>query len=104
MQLIDKSFVRAPKSYIIQSLLAVATIAIILYFVEFLTHAAVIAALGSSAFVVFAMPRSIIAQPRRLIGGHFVGLISATFCFIVCYRFSCCQKTIERPFKRLILK
>ncbi len=78
MHLIDKSFIKNPKSYIIQSLLAVIAIAIILYFVEVLTHAAIVAALGSSTFIVFAMPHTIAAQPRRLIGGHAVGLISGT--------------------------
>ncbi len=81
MHLIDKSFIRAPKRYIIQSLLAVVAVGIILYFVEVLTHAAIVAALGSSAFIVFAMPRSITAQPRRLIGGHVVGLLAGTFCY-----------------------
>jgi len=81
MHLIDKSFVKAPKNYITQSLLAVLTVGIILYFVEVLTHAAIVAALGSSAFIVFAMPHSITAQPRRLIGGHIVGLLSGTFCY-----------------------
>ena len=83
MQIIDKAFVRSPKSYIIQSLLAVVAVAIILYFVGVLTHVAIVAALGSSAFVVFAMPRSVTGQPRRLIGGHVVGLISGTFCHFV---------------------
>ena len=69
MHIIDKSFTRAPKSYIIQSLLAVIVVAVILYFVEIITHAAIVAALGSSAFIVFAMPHSITAKPRRLIGG-----------------------------------
>ena len=81
MAIIDKSFTRAPKSYIIQGLLAVITLAIILYFVEVLTHAAIVAALGSSTFIVFAMPHSITARPRRLIGGHVVGLLSGTFCY-----------------------
>ena len=83
MQLIDKSFKRAPKSYIMQSLLAVVAVAIILYFVEVLTHAAIVAALGASAFIVFAMPHSITAKSRRLIGGHIVGIISGTFCYYV---------------------
>jgi len=81
MEIIDKSFKRAPKSFIMQSLLAVVTVAIILYFVEVLTHAAIVAALGASAFIVFAMPRSITARPRSLIGGHIVGLLSGTFCY-----------------------
>lgn len=70
MRIIDKSFIRAPGSYIIQSLLALVAVAIILYFVEVLTHAAIVAALGASTFVIFAMPHSVTAQPRRLIGGH----------------------------------
>jgi CBS-domain-containing membrane protein len=83
LHLIDKSFLRSPKSFIIQSLLAVVILAIILYFVETLTHAAIVAALGSSAFVVFAMPQSVAAQPRRLIGGHVVGILSGTLCYFV---------------------
>ena len=81
MQIIDKSFLRTPKSYIMQSLLATVVLAIILYFVELFTHAAIVASLGASTFIVFAMPHSITAQPRRLIGGHVVGLLSDTFCY-----------------------
>ena len=81
MGIFDRSFKRAPKSYILQSLLAVLALAVILYFVEFLTHAAIIAALGASTFIVFAMPHSIIAQPRRLIGGHVVGVLTGTLCY-----------------------
>jgi len=81
MEIVDKSFVRKPRNYIIQSLLAVIAVGIILYFVEILTHAVIIAALGASAFIVFAMPNSVMAQPRRLIGGHTVGLICGTICY-----------------------
>ncbi len=81
MRIIDKSFIRTPGSYIIQSLLALVAVAIILYFVEVLTHAAIVAALGASTFVVFAMPHSVTAQPRRLIGGHISGLICGTLCY-----------------------
>jgi len=81
VRIIDESFLQTPKNYIIQSLLAVVALAIILFFVEVLTHAAIVAALGASTFIVFAAPQSSTAQPRRLIGGHIVGLI----CGIVCY-------------------
>jgi len=83
VEIIDKSFKQAPKSFVIQSLLAVVTVAIILYFVEVLTHAAIVAALGASTFVVFAMPHSNTARPRSLIGGHIVGLLCGTFCYYV---------------------
>jgi CBS-domain-containing membrane protein len=83
LNIIDKSFLRSPKNYIIQSLLAVLVLAAILYFVETLTHAAIVAALGSSTFIVFAMPQSVAARPRRLVGGHIVGMISGTLCYFI---------------------
>ncbi len=83
MDILDKAFKKAPRNYIVQSILAVVTIAVILYFVQVITHAAIVAALGSSAFIVFAMPNSVTAQPRRLIGGHIVGLLSGVFCYYV---------------------
>ena len=81
MNLIDKSFIRDPKRYLIQSLLATVAMAIILHFVGFLARAAIVAALGSSTFITFAMPDSVTAQPRRLIGGHVVGLLSGFICY-----------------------
>lgn len=81
MQIIDPEFARHAKKYLVQSALAVVAVAAILYFVETLTHAAIIAALGSSTFIVFAMPDSITAQPRRLIGGHLVGLAVGAVCY-----------------------
>ena len=83
MEIIDKTFKQSPKNFIIQSVLAVITVAVILYFVEVLTHAAIVAALGASAFVVFAMPCSITARSKNLIGGHIVGLLSGTICHYV---------------------
>ncbi len=54
---------------------------VILSFVEILTRTAIVAALGASTFIVFAMPNSGTAGPRRLIGGHIVGII----CGLACY-------------------
>ncbi len=83
MEIIDKGFRRAPKSYVVQSLLAVVAVAIILYFVQVITHAAIVAALGASAFIVFATPHSNMARPRRLIGGHVVGVICGSIGYYV---------------------
>ena len=81
MRIIDNSFKGTFKNYITQSLLATVALAIILYFVKVLTHAAIVASLGASTFIVFAMPHWVTAQPRRLIGGHVVGILSGTFCY-----------------------
>jgi len=81
MRRIDNSFKGTFKHYITQSLLATVALAIILYFVKILTHAAIVASLGASTFIVFAMPHWVTARPRRLIGGHVVGILSGTFCY-----------------------
>jgi len=81
MGIIDNSFRRVPRYYVVQSLFAVLAFAIILYFVKVLTHAAIVGALGSSAFIVFAMPHSLTARTRRLIGGHIVGIGAGAICY-----------------------
>ncbi|MFC1943729.1 HPP family protein [Chloroflexota bacterium] len=81
IRIIDEKFLKAPRSYIIQSLLAVVALAIILHFVGFLTRGAIVAALGASTFIVFAMPHYLTAQPRKLIGGHIVGLLCGLLCY-----------------------
>jgi CBS-domain-containing membrane protein len=43
----------------------------------------IVAALGASTFIVFAMPSSATAEPRRLIGEHAVGLFSGALCYLV---------------------
>jgi CBS-domain-containing membrane protein len=40
------------------------------------TQTVLIASLGASAFIAFAVPRSLHSDPRHLIGGYLVGLVS----------------------------
>ncbi len=82
MYLIDKSFIRDPKHYLLQSLFAVVVIMVIFYF-EALPHIVIATSLGGSAFIIFTMPHSATAQPRRLIGGHIVGLISGALLYYI---------------------
>jgi len=67
------------KHYFIQSSLA----ALILYIslnLPFVTSAVLMAAIGSTAFVVFAMPSSKTARPRNVLGSHLsAGLIGLLF-------------------------
>ncbi len=85
IHLVDKTFLKKPKNYLIQSLFAVIAVAVILYFVETVTHAAIVAALGASTFIVFAMPKTVAAEPRRLIGGHITGIVCGLACYFSCY-------------------
>lgn len=70
-------------SYALQSLLAAITVVIILVFLDILAEAAIVAALGASTFIVFAMPKSGTAQPRKVLGRHAVGVISGSLCYLV---------------------
>jgi len=83
INIIDKAFLKSPRPYIIQSILAVVTVVLILTFVELLTHAAIVAALGSTVFIVFAMPNTIAAEPRRIIGGHVTGVAAGGLFYFI---------------------
>ena len=70
---IDREFRQYWKRYVMQSLLATLSVFIVLYFLN-LQHAVIIASIGATAFIVFAMPDSVTAQARNVIGGQLVGL------------------------------
>ena len=40
----------------------------------------VVAALGSTAFLVFARPKSVESRPRKVIGGHAVSILAGALC------------------------
>jgi CBS-domain-containing membrane protein len=69
-------------NYVLQSLLAAVTIAIVIVFLN-LENAVVVASIGATAFIVFAMPRSITAKPRNVIGGQMAGLVSGSLCAMI---------------------
>jgi CBS-domain-containing membrane protein len=70
------------KHYLYQSFLAVVVIFVVLLVLN-MENVVVIASIGSTAFIVFTMPRNTTAQPRRVIGGHVVGLISGSLCALI---------------------
>jgi CBS-domain-containing membrane protein len=66
--------------YIWQSFLGFFSLFIILFFLDTISEAAIVAALGSSVFVVFAAPHSYPARPQSVIGGHIIGLVCGIIC------------------------
>jgi len=72
MQWIDEKFKRNPLRFIAQSLLAFFAVGLITFTASWLANGVIVAALGASAFIVFAMPKHDTAQPRRMLGGHTV--------------------------------
>ncbi|MFO8034449.1 MAG: HPP family protein [Candidatus Bipolaricaulota bacterium] len=82
MSIFDPRFRKAPGRYLAQCALAFLVIAGLIAFFSAVAEAVIVAALGSSAFIVFAMPHRISAMPRRLVGGHLVCLAVGLACSI----------------------
>jgi CBS-domain-containing membrane protein len=70
------------KNYVFQSLFATLVIFIVLLLLN-LRQAVIIASIGATTFIVFAMPKSITARPRSVIGGHLVGLFWGSLCSLI---------------------
>jgi len=82
MQWIDEKFKRNPGRFIAQSLLAFAAVGLITFTASWLANGVIVAALGASAFIVFAMPKHDTAQPRRMVGGHAVCMGIGLLCSV----------------------
>jgi len=83
MQIFDRKLKKYFPNYILQSLLATITLTIILYFENIFTNTAVVASLGATTFIIFAMPGYTTARPRSVIGGHIIGIVSGILCFYI---------------------
>ena len=81
---IHREFPRLWKNYLYQSFLATIIVFIVLLLLT-VENAVVIASIGATAFIIFTMPRNITAKPRRVIGGHLVGLLSGSLCALIPY-------------------
>jgi CBS-domain-containing membrane protein len=83
LYLLDRRFLRRPHQYLIQATLAALTLAILVAVEDALTNAAAVTAIASSAFIVFTAPHSKMAGPRRVLGGHAVGLVIGLLGFLL---------------------
>ena len=73
---IDRHFRRGDiKRYAMQCGLAGVVVLVLLFVLDAVTQTVLIAALGASTFIAFAVPRSLHSAPRNLIGGYVVGVI-----------------------------
>jgi CBS-domain-containing membrane protein len=68
-------FKRLWKYYFLQTLLATIVLAVLVLLLG-KEKTVLISAMGATTFIVFAMPTTISAQTRNVIGGHIVGLAS----------------------------
>lgn len=77
---IDPQFPTHWKQYLIQS--GYAALAVFIITIILSSNPVVIASIGATAFIVFAMPENVAAQPKRIIGGHLLGFFIGS-CFAV---------------------
>ena len=80
MRVIDRKAKENLGRYVFQCGLATLIILVIFMFFDVLLGASLIASLGATSFIVFALPTSRSAQPRRLLGGYVI----ATLCGVAC--------------------
>ena len=66
------------RRYAIQCSLATVVVLILLVALDAVTQTVLIAALGATTFIAFAVPRSLVSSPRCLIGGYLVGIFAGT--------------------------
>ena len=71
------------ENYVFQSLFATLVIFFILLSLSFQENAVIVASLGASTFIVFAMPRQITAKSRNIIGGYIVGFLCGLACSVI---------------------
>ena len=75
-RMLDPKVKSNPRSYIFQCSLAFFALLIVLLVEEVgLDRVVMIAAIGSTSFVLFVTPHSSTANPRHVIGGHLVALL-----------------------------
>ena len=77
-----EEFRRYWKHYVFQCLLATFVVFIVLLALS-LKNAVIISSIGATAFIIFAMPKMVTANPRNVIGGHATGLIIGSLCFLI---------------------
>ena len=81
--IIDPKFKRNIRNYLWQSLVASLVLLAILSVEDALDRAAVVAAIGSTAFILFLVPHSQMASPRSVFGGHLLALIAGSVAAII---------------------
>ena len=77
-KVIDRHLFARVHHYLFQTGLATVVLIIMLLVEDAVLNAAIVVAIASSAFIVFVVPNSVAATPRKVIGGHLVAVIVGT--------------------------
>jgi CBS-domain-containing membrane protein len=72
-RLLDSKFRQNKRRYLAQTCGVAVTMLVVLLALDSVSQTVLIASLGASAFIAFAVPRSYASRPRALLGGYLVG-------------------------------
>lgn len=75
------------KNYVFQSLFATFAIFLVLLLLNIRREPVIIASIGATTFIIFALPNSITARPRNVIGGQSIGIVSGLLCSLIPHSF-----------------
>jgi len=70
------------KQCLLQSLVASVAIFFVLLVLT-VDQAVIVASIGATTYIVFAIPSSPTAKPRNVIGGHMTGIVIGTLCALI---------------------
>ncbi len=75
MTIFDPKFTEHKKEYLFQTLLVVMVITVIMMLVDAPSNSALVASIGSTAFIVFAMPHRNVSKERYIIWGYLLSFV-----------------------------
>ncbi len=81
LEILDENLSEKWKNYLWQGVLAGGTLLLITWILSDFFDLVLIAAAGSTTFVVFALPHTKTANPRSVIGGHALCVFAGLICY-----------------------
>lgn len=81
MRIFDSRFSRNRSRYVFQCALATCCVLVVLGLLDVVSDTVVIASLGASSFLVFAVPDGNVSRARYLLGGYVLGCAAGTGCY-----------------------
>jgi CBS-domain-containing membrane protein len=79
--ILDEKFKARKGRYVLQCGMAACVVFVVLLVLDAVAQTAIIASLGASAFIAFAMPRANTSGPRFLIVGYLIGTVVGCGCY-----------------------
>lgn len=71
------------KNYVFQSLVATFAVFIVILVLNINREPIIIASIGATVFIIFALPNTLTAKPRNVIGGQLVGIACGFICCLL---------------------